>query len=104
MTVRATVLSAFWVCLAAVLYLALSPTAPVSPSGWDKVNHVFAFSVLGVLGLTAWPGRHWRVAACLVAYGCAIELLQVLTATRQADWQDVVADVAGLCLAAVVRQ
>jgi len=103
MTFRTSVLAAFWVCAVAILYLALSPTPPIPPSSWDKANHVFAFGVLGTLGLTAWPEQRWRVAACLLAYGCAIELLQMLTATRQADWHDVVADVVGLVAAAGIR-
>lgn len=103
MTVRTGVLAAFWACAAAVLYLALSPTPPIQLSGWDKANHVFAFAVLGTLGFTAWPQQRWRLAACLLAYGCAIELLQLLTATRQADWHDVMADVVGLFVAAAIR-
>jgi VanZ family protein len=103
MRLRTFVLAAFWVCSVAILYLALSPAPPVPPSLWDKTNHVVAFGVLGVLGLTAWPDRRWQVAAWLVAYGCAIELLQMLTATRQADWHDVTADLVGLFAAAGIR-
>ncbi|WP_233259586.1 VanZ family protein [Ramlibacter sp. WS9] len=87
----------------AILYLALSPTPPIPLSNWDKANHVFAFAVLGALGWTAWPEQRWNLAACLVAYGCAIELMQMLTATRQADWHDVAADVVGLFVAAAIR-
>jgi VanZ family protein len=38
-----------------------------------------------------------------LAYGCAIELLQMWTATRHADWHDVIADVVGLWVAAAIR-
>ncbi len=103
MTFRTSVAAAFWVCAVAILYLALSPAAPVPPSSWDKANHVFAFAVLGTLGLIAWPQQRWTLAACLVAYGCAIELLQMLTTSRQADWHDVIADAAGLLVAAAIR-
>lgn len=83
----------------AVLYLSLSPDPIVSISSWDKANHVFAFFVLGTLGLTAWPGRRPTTLACLFAYGCLIEVLQTFTATRQGDWHDVIADVVGLLMA-----
>lgn len=94
--------AAFWICAAAVLYLALTPVPPVKISDWDKINHAFAFAVLGILGWTAWPARPRTVGACLFVYGCAIEVLQSFTPTRQGDWHDVVADVVGLLLGAVV--
>jgi VanZ family protein len=94
--------SAFWLCAVAVLYLALTPAPPISLSDWDKVNHAFAFSVLGVLGWTAWPDHPRPVGACLFVYGCVIEVLQSFTPTRQGDWRDVVADVVGLLIAAAV--
>jgi VanZ family protein len=94
--------AAFWLCAAAVLYLALTPAPPVTLSDWDKVNHAFAFAVLGTLGWTAWSARPRTLGACLFVYGCAIEVLQSFTPTRTGDWHDVVADVVGLVLAAVV--
>ena len=103
MTFRTGVLAAFWVCAVAILYLALSPAPPIPPSSWDKANHVFAFAVLGTLGWAAWPEQRWKLLACLFAYGCAIEVLQMSTATRQADWHDVVADAVGLFVAAAIR-
>ncbi|MBG9390626.1 VanZ family protein [Caenimonas aquaedulcis] len=94
--------ASFWICAAAVLYLALTPAPPVKVSDWDKVNHAFAFAVLGVLGWTGWTTRPRTIAACLFAYGCAIEVLQSFTETRTGDWKDVVADAAGLLIAAAV--
>lgn len=93
--VRAT----FWGCAVAVLYLSLATDPVVSLSSWDKANHVFAFLVLGTLGLTAWPERRHTTLIYLLAYGCLIEVLQTFTATRQGDWRDVVADVVGLLMA-----
>ena len=96
---------AFWVCAVAVLCLALAPvpSIPVSVSSWDKLNHVFAFSVLGLLGLTAWPARRRALMAWLFAYGCMIEVLQLFTPTHESDWEDVVADVVGLLVAVAIH-
>ena len=63
---------------------------------------MFAFAVLGTLGLTAWPTARHQVLGWLVAYGCLIEVLQSFTPMRQADWHDVVADVVGLLMARVI--
>lgn len=82
------------------LYLALIPVAGLfPPSVSDKALHA-----LGFFGLMTWftglvefrvaP----RLAICLAAYGLLIELLQGLTRTRQADYQDLLADVVGILL------
>lgn len=83
----------------AVLVMSLLPPTPALPStGWDKSNHLLGFSVLGVLGWLAFPRHRLAMVGGLLAYGALIELLQSLTPTRQADWQDWVADAAGVLL------
>ena len=94
---------AFFGCAAAVLYLALVPQpAPVPLLPWDKAQHALAFTVLGLLGAGGWPARFPWVLAGLFGFGCAIELLQHLGGTRTAELRDVVADSAGLAIAAVL--
>ena len=88
---------AFGGCVLAVLVLALAPTdVPMPTTGWDKSNHLLAFSVMALLGQRAYPGRTMAVLAGLLAYGVLIEVLQSFTPHRSADWHDVVADAAGL--------
>jgi len=90
---------AFGLCMLAVLVLALMPTnVPVPSTGWDKSNHLLAFSVMALLGHRACPGRTLAVLAGLLAYGALIEVLQSFTPNRSADWQDLVADAVGLAL------
>lgn len=90
---------AFWLCLLAVLTLALLPPSRYVPTTvWDKANHVFAFAVLGVLGCAAYRARTAKVLLGLLAYGAAIEVLQALTPYRSAEAADVVADAVGLLL------
>ena len=98
----------FRLLLAVVLLLAtwqaLTP-APVAPAGLnDKLMHLLGFVVLAFLVDIAWPeaGFDWRPIAWLAAYGALIEGLQALTATRQAELGDWLADLAGLLLFAVV--
>ena len=90
---------AFWACMSAVTVLALMPAMPHVPStGWDKSNHLLAFTVLAVLGLRAYPTRTVAVLTGLLAFGGLIELLQSLTPDRMAEWADWLADSLGLLL------
>jgi VanZ family protein len=93
--------AAFWCCAAGVFYLAVQPAPEVQVASWDKANHAFAFAVLGTLALLGWRERAQRVISFLFGYGCLLEVVQSLLPTRQADWQDVVADSVGLILALV---
>jgi VanZ family protein len=94
--------TAFILCVLSVLTLALLPDAAplmLVSTGWDKANHVLAFFVLGMLGLRAFPGAAWRVAAGLLGYGALIELLQGMTTWRTAEWQDLLPDLIGITAA-----
>lgn len=90
----------FWICLMAVLVLALMPpTQPIPTTGWDKANHVLAFLALGCLGRRAYGRQRTAVLLALVGYGVLIELLQGMTTYRDADPTDVLADSIGLLAA-----
>ena len=94
----------FWVCVLAVLVLALIPMGPNIPTtGWDKGNHLLAFSVMAVLGCWAYPGRTITVLVGLLAYGGLIEVLQSFTPYRFAEWGDLPADAMGLALGWVLK-
>jgi VanZ family protein len=91
---------AFWLCVLAVLTLALLPASTPMPStGWDKSNHALAFGVMAVLGRWAYPRSTAVVLLCLLAYGGLIEALQALTPDRSSEWSDWLADIVGLALA-----
>jgi VanZ family protein len=97
MTARARWRLMFWSCAVVVLALALMPAAPHVPTtGWDKSNHLLAFSVMTVLGHRAYPGRIAAVLAGLALYGGLIEVLQFFTPDRSAEWADLGADVVGI--------
>ena len=86
-------------CVLVVLVLALMPSdVPIPSTGWDKSNHLLAFSVMTLLGISAFPGRTMTVLASLLAYGVLIGALQSFTPSRSADWHDVMADGLGLAL------
>ena len=62
----------FWLAIAAVLWLTLSPAdrlPPVPFNLWDKAQHALAFAALALIGLMAWPARaaHLRL---YLAYAC----------------------------------
>ena len=71
-------------------------------TGWDKNNHMLAFAVLAVLGLWGYPGRMVLLLLGLLAYGGLIEVLQSFTPDRFAEWADLLADVVGLLVGAVL--
>lgn len=89
---------AFGACALAVLVLSLAPGPEVPTTGWDKTDHLLAFSALALLGGWSYPGRIKTVLAGLLAYGALIECLQSLTTYRFAEWADLLADSLGLAL------
>jgi VanZ family protein len=90
----------------AVSYLALTPVPPPSIDfGWDKLNHVLAFSALGFSSYLSWPAsRRGRLALlfALLAYGGLIEVLQQFVPGRACEWADLLADSIGIACGAVV--
>ncbi|ANH71105.1 hypothetical protein ABE85_26295 (plasmid) [Mitsuaria sp. 7] len=88
-------------------WLAFSPhPPPAADLGWDKANHFTAFGTLAVIGLqclAAGPRRRWIVLAVLLAYGILIELVQSQIPGRDADAQDVLADMIGAVIGVAVH-
>lgn len=80
-----------------VLGLLPHPDA-VPSSGWDKLDHAGGFAALMLAALPARLGRTPRVALALVAYGGAIEVLQLFVPGRSAEWGDLLADAVGVGL------
>lgn len=86
-------------CVVTILILALMPAPPTMIStGWDKSNHLLAFSALTWLALHAFPLRLKSILISLLAYGALIEILQSFTDTRSAEWLDLLADSVGILL------
>ena len=96
--VRLYLTRAFWICAAIVLVLSLLPPDEIPSAGWDKANHLLAFSVLAVLGIRSYPAFIVPVLIGLTLYGGLIEILQALTPYRYAEWFDLLADIAGILL------
>ena len=96
----------FWLALLIVLALASIPLAlPLPATANDKVQHVFAFAVLALLGLQAYPGAgRARLLAGLALYGALIELIQLIPGlNRLSDWRDWVADLAGTIIVLIIH-
>jgi VanZ family protein len=95
---------AFVICLIAVMVLSLLPNEQAArlSTGWDKSNHVLAFAVLAILGRLGWPRAPVPIFVGLAGFALLIELLQGLTTYRRADGMDVVADIVGLVVGAVL--
>jgi VanZ family protein len=90
---------AFWVCVAAIVALAVWPTShPLPSTGWDKTNHLLAFCTLAFVGGRAYPVRLAVLSAGLMTLGGVIELLQWCTPDRHAEWGDLLADAVGIAM------
>jgi VanZ family protein len=90
---------------ALVAVLALTPAPPPQLDlGWDKLNHVAAFAALALCAVFGWrtSPRAMRLAvlAALLAFGGAIEVLQLQVPNRSAEWRDLGADAVGIGLGA----
>lgn len=90
-----------------VSWLAFTPNPPPAADlGWDKANHFTAFGTLAFLGmqcLRARAGRAWWVLAAMLAFGVLIELVQSQIPGRDADAQDVLADMMGAVMGLAVH-
>jgi VanZ family protein len=95
--------------LGVVVWLTLSPRpipADLEPPGrLDLLGHLVIFAILAFLAgraaraTQAGPGTReqgWRVAAVLIAFAAADELLQPPLAGRDAAWSDLLANLVGI--------
>jgi len=89
-----------------ITVLALVPAPPRQMDlGWDKLNHVFAFAALAVCAVFGWRSSRaaqLAVLLALLAFGGAIELLQLQVPNRSGEWSDLGADAVGIGLGALL--
>ena len=101
----------FAACFTAVLTYVLVAPAPLAVFGTtghaayqaisrsipDTLQHFFAYAAFAALW--NWTVRGWRarllIAMIAVLHGAAVELVQGLFPSRQADWRDLMANLAG---------
>lgn len=95
-------LGLWWLALLVVIVLSLVPPPAVAmPRHGDKVQHLFAYAALAAAAVQVWrPGRPLLLAGVgLVLMGVLLEFAQgALTATRQADPLDALANALGVGL------
>jgi len=86
--------------LSVTTWLAWTPDPPPRlDTGWDKANHLLAFTALTVTALLGARPRRRRDAACaaaLLAYGTLIEAVQAFVPGRSAEPADLLADATGI--------
>lgn len=83
----------FWAACAYAFAMAITPRPPELPVS-DKIQHIFGFLVLAVLGRLAYPETKKRMLLLgLMAFGALIELAQALPIIhRDSDPLDWLAD------------
>ena len=80
-------------------------SAMVPPAPYDKLAHMVVFGGFAGIAWLVGAGRSVLLPiAVALALGCTDELLQSFTPGRDADWHDIVADVAGALLVIVLLQ
>ncbi|HWI76330.1 MAG TPA: hypothetical protein VNS53_04520 [Sphingomicrobium sp.] len=85
----------FWLACVVAFVMAVLPRPPLLPGNPpDKVQHIFAFLVLAVLGHWAYPETKKRkLLFGLMAFGAVIEVAQTLPGIhRDSDPYDWLAD------------
>ena len=91
---------------AAITFLALVPAPPRQLDlGWDKLNHLAAFAALGLCAMFGWRNSRaarFSVLLALLAFGGAIELVQLRIPNRSGTWTDLGADAIGIGLGALL--
>lgn len=97
-----------WGCTLLFLSLTSAPPSLPGPLGWDKLDHAAALGVMAYLAARTRNGC-CRLRQALdgffvgTGFGVAIEILQDrLTANRQADLYDVLADMLGAAIASLI--
>lgn len=81
----------------------LTPVTIVSPGGWDKLIHFFAFFVLTGLLMLAWRNQSAsRIMLVLLVYAALTEILQHFIPGRSLSTLDWVADGLGVLAAVVI--
>lgn len=91
----------YWIACLAIAVFSLMPVDYLPPAAfdvWDKAQHALGFFLLAGLGVLAYPHASKRVFFSLLLFGAAIELTQAATGWRYGDWQDWLANAAGLAV------
>lgn len=99
MTIQRLLIFSAWLALAAIVLVTVSPIG-LRPYDLLPVNvdRAIAFAVTSTLFVTAFP-RHWKLSAILLITGAfGIELLQLLSSTRHAQFNDAQVKAAGAVL------
>lgn len=95
----------FYAAAAVVGALSLAPggALPTTHIG-DKVEHLLAYAALGLLGVAT--ARNGNRAACsilgIIAFGAVIEILQMFSPGRYAEFGDILADAAGASIGGAI--
>lgn len=109
----------YWLPLLAhmmlIYFLSSRSHFPVEAPSWmffaDKIAHAMIFGLLGFLFLRAWLHGQWEhitTSACVLTvlfvllYGISDEAHQMFVPNRTPSVEDIIADVTGGCIAAVV--
>lgn len=101
---RRLAIAGFVAAYAIVLFYSIVPLSLDAGHGSDKVMHFLAyFGLMGLLGAGLQRSRSLIfVAIFMVLTGGGLELVQAALPHRQASWADMVANLSGIGVAAII--
>ena len=88
--VRLTARVMFWAGVCAVIWLSLKPSPQFDFGVGPHWQHLFAYTALGVMGASAFPGAHLRirVGLGLASLGASLEVAQAIISGRDSSLVD----------------
>ena len=95
-----------WSFLVISLILFLSPVSnTISSLINDKVSHAFAYGTLFFLAAKSYKDKYSSLYIGLLVFllGFIVEIVQSMTGYRSGEFDDVLANVFGICLVGILR-
>ena len=94
-----------WAAVSIALVVSLLPAQAVEiPNANDKLEHLFGYFMLTIWFCGIYPRRQYPlIALAMILMGGLVEVLQALmNLGRHAEFNDLVADTVGICMAVVL--
>ncbi|WP_444994299.1 VanZ family protein [Aliikangiella sp. IMCC44359] len=97
----------FWIILAALLYLTLTPKPP-QPISFHNIDKLYHFAAFGgftfVFGIAFSKISYWYILLVSILLGIAIEVVQIYVPNRGFSIADMLADFIGVIVGIIISR